>query len=171
MMSQKINWYFHLFFVCYLGFFFVHFIFSCSKVKVSILQCTVILNKCQRICIYILSYLYAVTYSKWLLQICNILFLVFLFGFFLLLHLHSCYIRAFFLKTCYCFVRVEHCLIQINTTRHFLFHFLSRVILWVIGELTFYLSIHETKVSEMMVEQQSLVLTQTLTPVSSLEFT
>lgn len=37
---------------------------------------SVILNTCQRICIYILSYLYTVTlYSKWLLQIGNFFFL------------------------------------------------------------------------------------------------
>lgn len=38
---------------------------------------SVILNKCQKICIYILSYLYTVTlYSEWLLQIGKILFVL-----------------------------------------------------------------------------------------------
>lgn len=47
---------------------------------------SVILNKCQRICIYILSYLYTVMlYSEWLLQIGNVIIFFSTFWIFFLL--------------------------------------------------------------------------------------
>lgn len=79
MICRKINWYHFL----------VHLMCDQSEVKLSddVVFYSVVLNKCQMICIYILSYLYTVTlYSEWLLQIGNIIFcLSFLLDIFLLL--------------------------------------------------------------------------------------
>lgn len=132
LICQKIN----LFSPCVS--FFVHFMFSCClEVKLSdyvvFFIVWLILNKCKRICIYILSNLYTVTYSKWLLQIGNILFCLSFsvkFGiFFLLLQWHPCYIGEFPLENLLLFCQSwtlpytnKH-----NKTFFFLFHFLSLV--------------------------------------------